>query len=589
MPLNRLSADQRDRYSEPSTAKKASSVEAKIEPTLAAQPKKKRADRRSDAMRRLRRRQRLSPITRKILLVNLLALLIPIVGMLYLGPYRDSLIQQELEALKEQGEIFSGALGEGAIGLLENGQEVLNIVPARDLVRRLSAASEVRARFFLADGSLAVDSRLLGDGSADILVEELEAPVLEEPTVPVKPVLNWIDRLSHWVDSHEYPIYSDHLNPTVSDYSETVTALSGEYATAVRRDDENNLILSVALPVQRFVHVFGALMLSRDGARIEQAMADVRLTILIVFAGALVITVLVSLYFAGTIARPLHRLADAAEKVRHSVGREPDTIPDLSYRSDEIGDLSGVLREMTGALTSRITAIERFAADVSHEIKNPLTSLKSAIETIQRIENADHQRELLRIVKDDVERLDRLITDISDASRLDAELGRTEANDIDLARMIETLVSMRRTVRGEGDAEGGVSVRHEVAGDGPFVVKGMESRLVQVLQNLIDNAVSFSPPDGTITLSLGRDDGWVVVRCEDEGPGLPEGKLEAIFDRFYSERPQHEKFGAHSGLGLSICKQIIEAHDGAIHAENRRPQNGRPGGARFVIRLPAAV
>jgi len=312
----------------------------------------------------------------------------------------------------------------------------------------------------------------------------------------------------------------------------------------------------------------------------------VRLTILYIFAGALVITVLVSFYFAGTIARPLHKLADAAEAVRHSVGREHDSIPDLRHRSDEIGDLSGVLREMTGALTSRITAIERFAADVSHEIKNPLTSLKSAIETIQRIENPDHQRELLRIVKEDVERLDRLITDISDASRLDAELGRTEAEEIDLAQMVETLVSMRQTVRGEGN-EAAVTLRFEREDDGPFLVRGMEGRLVQVLQNLIGNAESFSPPGGMITLSVFREDAWVLVHCDDEGPGLPAGKLEAIFDRFYSERPEHEKFGAHSGLGLSICKQIIEAHDGAIHAENLSPRNGKAGGARFVIRLPA--
>lgn len=577
------------------TAEKPVSREEETRAAQKAARAERRADkRRSRAVRRLRRRQRLSPLTRKILAVNLLALLIPVVGMLYLGPYRESLIAQEIDALREQGEIFSGALGEGAIGLLDNGQEVLNIVPARDLVRRLSAASEVRARFFLADGSLAVDSRQLGSAGQQILVEELDDPIADDPIEPVvNPILSWLDGLSHWIENRDYPLYRDHLNPTVTDYPESARALQGESAYAVRRTEDRNLVLTVALPVQRYVHVFGSLMLSRDGARIDEAMRDVRLTIMAVFAGALVITTLVSLYFASTIARPLHRLAEAAEKVRHSVGRDPDTIPDLTGRQDEIGDLSAVLREMTSALTTRITAIERFAADVSHEIKNPLTSLKSAIETVQRVKDPDHQRELLRIVKEDVERLDRLITDISDASRLDAELGRVQNEDVDLAEMLEMLVGMRRTARGDGvpneDAAPQGPVIHFTRRDeGPFLVGGMESRLVQVFQNLIGNAESFSPQEGSITVSVAREGNWIVATCEDEGPGIPASKLEEIFSRFYTERPQHEKFGAHSGLGLSICKQIVEAHGGAIHAENRTGPDGRPKGARFVVRLPAA-
>jgi two-component system sensor histidine kinase ChvG len=569
---------------------------------------------RAKAMRRLRRRQRLSPLTRKILAVNLLALIIPVLGMLYLGPYRDRLVEQELFALKEQGEIFSGALGEGAIGLLANGQEVLNIVPARDLVRRLSEAGDVRARFYLADGSLAVDSRRLGVTGQDIMVEELQDPIEKDDTLdPVmNPIIRWLDDLSHWIDNRDYDRYQDHRESTVGDYPEAIRALSGETVGYVRQDANRELVLTVALPVARYVHVFGSLMLSRDGARIDTAMRDVRLTVLAVFAGALVITTLLSLYFAGTIARPLHRLAEAAEKVRHSVGRDAIAIPDLTKRHDEIGDLSGVLREMTEALTSRITAIERFAADVSHEIKNPLTSLKSAIETVQRVENPDHQRELLRIVKEDVERLDRLITDISDSSRLDAELGRIQTEEVDIAQMLDMLVSIHRTARGTSSQRDGAASEREIQGDppavdtttppssksvltftcnnnGPFVVAGMESRLVQVFQNIISNAESFSPKGGKISLVVARDENWIVARCDDEGPGLPSGKLDAIFNRFYTERPEHEKFGGHSGLGLSICKQIVEAHGGAIHAENRTGPEGTILGARFVVRLPAAA
>lgn len=562
--------------------------------------KEKRAEkRRARAAARLRKkkRHRLSPLTRKIMAVNLLALLIPVIGMLYLGPYRERLIDQEIESLREQGEIFSGALGESAIGLLSNGQEVLNIVPAREIVRRLSDASGVRARFFLADGSLAVDSSQLGSLGKQILVEELSDPDQSGTFEPVmNPIAQWFDDLSHWVDTREYELYLDRRNSTVLDYPEAVMALSGDIAAAVRRDENRNLVLTVALPVQRYVHVFGSLMLSRDGARVEEAMREVRLTILMVCSGALVITVLVSLYFAGTIARPLHRLAEAAEKVRHSVGRDPEVIPDLTRRYDEIGDLSAVLREMTAALSSRITAIERFAADVSHEIKNPLTSLKSAIETVQRVKDPEHQRELLRIVKEDVERLDRLITDISDASRLDAELGRVETTDIDLGDMLDLLVGMHRTARGDGapDLDGeengpnGPIVGFHRVDDGPHVIAGMEGRLVQVFQNLIGNAESFSPPGGRIDLTVSREGAWVVATCDDEGPGLPPGKLEEIFSRFYSERPEHEKFGAHSGLGLSICKQIVEAHGGAIHAENRKGPDGKTIGAHFVLRMPAA-
>ncbi|NMM45178.1 HAMP domain-containing protein [Rhodospirillaceae bacterium KN72] len=551
--------------------------------------------RRQRAERRLRRRHRLSPLTRKILAVNLLTLLIPVLGILYLGPYRDRLIEQELDALREHGEIFSGALGEGAIGLLDNGQEVLNLVPARDLVRRLSAASEVRARFFLADGSLAVDSRRLGQYGASILVEELDDPIDTDTFEPmVNPVLGAFEKVLHWIENRDYPLYHDRRDSTVADYPEAVRALSGEIVGVVRRDRNRNLVLSVALPVQRYVHVFGSLLLSRDGTRIDIAMRDVRLTVLAVFAVALVLTTLLSLYFAGTIARPIHRLAEAAEKVRHSVGRDPATIPDLTKRRDEIGDLSAVLREMTEALTSRITAIERFAADVSHEIKNPLTSLKSAIETIQRVKSQDQQRELLRIVKEDVERLDRLITDISDASRLDAELGRVETETVDLSVMMDVLVGMRRTAHGDDEPELARDkdrpvLSATVLGDGPFTVQGNEDRLVQVLQNLISNAESFSPPGGRITLSVRREANWIELRCEDEGPGIPDNKLAAIFDRFYTERPDHEAFGGHSGLGLSICKQIAEAHGGTITAENRVGRDGNRGGARFILRLPAAA
>jgi len=326
------------------------------------------------------------------------------------------------------------------------------------------------------------------------------------------------------------------------------------------------------------------LMLSKDGSEVEAALRNVRLTVLAVFAGALVVTILLSLYLARTIARPLHRLAEAAERVRRTIGRGDERIPDFTGRRDEIGDLSGVLHEMTDALRLRMVAIEGFAADVSHEIKNPLTSLRSAVETASRVDDPQQQQKLMAIILEDVQRLDRLITDISDASRLDAELGRAEAAPVDVAQMLTALAEIRRTAEQGAEAP---QLQVSIVGPGPFVVQGIESRLVQVFRNLIANAASFSPPGGRIAVTVDNNEDRVTVTVEDDGPGIPPAKLGAIFDRFYSERPSVEKFGTHSGLGLSISKRIIEAHGGGIHAENRHV-TGVGGGARLVVWLPSA-
>jgi two-component system sensor histidine kinase ChvG len=259
-------------------------------------------------------------------------------------------------------------------------------------------------------------------------------------------------------------------------------------------------------------------------------------------------------------------------------------IPDFTGRGDEIGDLSGSLREMTDALWQRMSAIERFAADVAHEIKNPLSSLRSAVETATRIEDPAKQRRLMAIIFDDVERLDRLITDISDASRLDAELGRLELAPVDIAAMLRALVDVDEATRTGDSPRPVVAVSVD---DCELIVPGIESRLSQVFRNVIDNAVSFSPPGGEIRLTARHDGRAVLVTVDDEGSGIPEEKLTAIFDRFYSERPLGEKFGTHSGLGLSISKQIVEAHRGMIWAENRKDAAGATIGARFCIRLPA--
>ncbi|MBP5859083.1 sensor histidine kinase [Marivibrio halodurans] len=539
-------------------------------------------------VRRLRPLRRVSPLTRRILAVNMIALLIPVLGLLYLGPYREGLIAQEMEALRTQGEIFSGALGEGAVEVLDSGEEELSLVPARHMIRRLSDPTRVRARLFDDAGEMVADSRQLGSVGAVVEVEELPAPSTTDELVD--PLADLVGDVVNLLDDHRYEVYRDPLAPSVSDFPEAVAALNGRIAERVRVEPDQDLILTVALPVQRYYQVRGALMLTKSGEKIEAAMRDVRITIALIFAGALVITVMMSLYLAGTIARPVRRLAEAAERVRQTVGRESADIPDFYDRDDEIGDLSAVLAEMTEALQRRLVEIERFAADVAHEIKNPLTSLRSAVETAARIKDPAQQQRLMSIIQDDVARLDRLISDISDASRLDAELSRSESAEVDLARMLSALAEMLNVPREERAREGGerpVRLVFEAEGAGPFTVRGSEDRLVQVFRNLIGNAESFSPPNGTIRITALRDGGMVEVRVDDEGPGIPPAKLKDIFERFYTERPEAEKFGTHSGLGLSISKQIVEAHDGTITASNRSNGQGAVHGARFSVRLPA--
>ena len=397
------------------------------------------------------------------------------------------------------------------------------------------------------------------------------------------------DRVYDWVvelvpSRHKHPAYRESDTGNAQDYSEAVRALRGESGAAVRSDPQTGgLVISVAVPVQRYKQVLGAVMLSNANGEIEEELRTVRLELLRIFGVALLVTVLLSVYLAGTIARPIRRLADAAERARGRGARVE--IPDLAGRGDEIGELSRSLREMTDTLWLRMSAIESFAADVAHEIKNPLSSLRSAVETAARIDDPDKRRRLMTIIQDDVERLDRLISDISDASRLDAELSRLEVAPTDIGAMLRALVDMHETTR----AEGAPHLTLDVAGDeGDLIVPGIETRLSQVFINVIANAVSFSPPDGEIRIHAGLDGRAVLVRVEDQGPGIPEDKLTAIFDRFYSERPAGEKFGTHSGLGLSISRQIVDAHRGRIWAENRTDAAGAVIGARFLIRLPAA-
>ncbi|MEM9682393.1 MAG: sensor histidine kinase [Pseudomonadota bacterium] len=528
-------------------------------------------------------RRVVSPLTRRILAVNVVALLIPIGGLLYVGPYRDSLIDADLESLRSQGEMIAGAIGESAIEITPTGGQFIDLEPARHIVRRLSAASRIRSRLFLTSGEMAADSSRLLGGRWVVQVQELPPP--RESNWMLDWLIDAIDVTVGWLSYGEkLEPYVERADQRAGDYPEVQRAFSGEIIGVVRAGGTSGYVLTVAIPVQRYRQVIGVLLLSKDGIEIEASVRAIRLTVLAVFAGAMLATILLSLYLARTIAQPVLRLAAAAERIRRSSRSQQQQIPDFTGRGDEIGELSGVLREMTGALHQRMDAIERFAADVSHEIKNPLTSLRSAVETAARVRDPEQLKRLMSVIQEDVQRLDRLITDISNASRLDAELSRAETEPVNIGSMVRALSDMYETTR----PPNGPVLTVEVADDAKLSVPGVEDRLVQVMRNLVANAQSFSPPGGSIVLKAARTNGYVEVQVEDEGPGIPETKIDAIFDRFYTERPKGEKFGTHSGLGLSISKQIVDAHRGTIRAMNRYAEDGSGSliGARFIVRLP---
>lgn len=538
------------------------------------------------------RRRPFSALTGRIVALNIIALAFLVGGVLYLDQFRTGLVDTRLSALLTQAEVIAGAIGEAATG----GPEATTIdgARARQILGRLVVPTHIRARLFDSSGALLVDSRDLFARS-EVFETRLPAPglwnkIIEETVQAYESVIMFLAR------GMPLQTYTEKAGQRALDYEEALAALAGTTATAVRTGDDGSLVLSAAVPVQRFKRVLGVLLASVETSEIEEMVRQERLAILEIFFIALAVTVLLSYALALTIARPVHQLAEAADKVSRGHGRNIQ-IPDFSKRRDEIGDLSRALRDMTEALYRRIDGIEAFAADVTHEIKNPLTSLRSAVETLERTSDAEKQAKLFQIVKDDVRRIDRLISDISNASRLDAELSRADMGAVDIGAMLKTLVEVYSSTA----QPDGPRVSLDIPADDALVVRGLESGLGQVVRNILDNAVSFSrgradKPAGDIAIAAMRGDGEIVITIDDEGPGIPETMLDDIFDRFYTERPEDEAFGIHSGLGLSISKQIIEAHDGSIEAQNRlceTPPDEDDGGqakvlgARFIIRLPA--
>ncbi len=573
-------------------------------------------------IRRFRDRYRFSSLTRRIVFLNVAALVLLVSGVLYLNQFRAGLIDSRVRSLLTQGEIIAGAIAASAtidtdaitidperlLGLkqgetaspADQGIKTLefpiNPERAAPILRRLISPTKTRAKIYDTEGSLIVDSRSLYLRDQ---ILSFDLPPLETERKSTFAEL-WQSYVG-WLFASDLPVYKELGPEQGKDYPEVVAALAGASVSIVRVNEQQKMIVSVAVPVQRFRAVLGALVLSTKGGDIDSTLRAERWAILRMFLVALGVTILLSFLLAGTIAGPVRRLADAADRVRKGIAARVE-IPDFTHRRDEIGELSGSLRDMTTALYNRIDAIENFAADVAHELKNPLTSLRSAVETLPLAKTKAARQRLVEIVQDDVRRLDRLISDISDASRLDAELAREEFSIVEIVDILETVVMVTNETRKDGMPEVHLEIDTDERDGSRLRVSGHASRLGQVVRNLLDNAISFSPPNGRITVAVRRVGREIEITVEDEGPGIRPESLGRIFDRFHTDRPGDDEFGKNSGLGLSISKQVIDAHRGRIWAENRigvsepdpesdpdsaGPPASRVLGARFVVRLPA--
>jgi two-component system, OmpR family, sensor histidine kinase ChvG len=558
-----------------------------------------------------------SSLTRRIVVLNLAGLFALFVGFLYLNQFREGLIESRVQSLLTQGEIIAASVAASAtvetdaisidpdkllqlqagesLGLSEEALSPLefSINPERvaPLLRRLVTPTRTRARIFDKEGLLTLDSRNFY-ARGDIL--RFDLPPIGQPEEPTLLERTW-SLFKNRLGRADLPSSDDSGSVSSRNFPEVVRALTGQPGSVVRVNTKGETIVSVAVPIQRLRSVQGALLLSTQGGDIDAIIATERYAFLRIFLVAAGVMTVLSVLLANTIAEPMRRLAAAAERVRRGK-RVREEIPDYTDRHDEVGLLSGSLRDMTHALYNRIEAIESFAADVAHELKNPLTSLRSAVETLPLARTNDARDRLLAVVRHDVKRLDRLITDISDASRLDAELARADQVPVDVQSLLEAVVGIQNEIHRPGQPEIDLVIRPHALKREAFKILGHDSRIGQVIANLIENAKSFSPPDSKIKVELARQADTIVVRVEDEGPGIPPHALERIFERFYTDRPDHG-FGQNSGLGLSISRQIVEAHLGHIQAENRpitNVMNGEPsegrrfsGGACFTVTLPA--
>lgn len=519
-----------------------------------------------------------SALTWRILGFNALALIVLTGGVILVQFSGRDLVEERLNSVEQQAVIVASAIAGYAT---DEQNTTLSLETAEPLLGQLIRPTlpQLRARLYLpSSNAAALDTRLLLPRN---IVRKEELPPLDTASR----IKTWLQRIYDGVMGvrpfAQLAPYSEGSGDWHA-YREVVNAFAGQISTAERVDDQNRLVLSVAVPIQRVRAVQGVLFVTTEGGDIDDILRQERFTLIEVFLVGFAVMLVSSLYLASTIAEPIKRLAAAADIVRSGAGGRGD-IPNFPERTDEIGDLADSFRSMTGNLYDRIDAIESFAADVAHELKNPLTSLASAVEMFSRAKDDESRARLLKIVRGDIKRIDRLITDISDASRLDAELSRESKEPVDLSRLLATIIEIYRMTDTPRHAE---FVLHDELPPGA-VVKGRDERLGQVFRNLIDNAVSFSPEGGRVIVTASRNDMVARITVEDEGPGIPPENLESIFQRFYTTERPGDHFGRNSGLGLSIARQIIEGAGGRIYAENR-PSTDHRSGARLIVELPLA-
>ncbi|MDD9900412.1 MAG: stimulus-sensing domain-containing protein [Alphaproteobacteria bacterium] len=522
----------------------------------------------------------ISPLSLRILAVNVAALLVLVVGLLYTGQYERSLIDNELNALQAEGRLVMAALAQNGVRETEEGVLVLAEDLARHALRDIIDTSRLRILVFDKTGTPLLDShQLLGPGG---IVEMVELD-------PPKSTWNIALLTKHYTAKAlsllptrlKLKSYPAAQKKNAGDYPGILPALEGAANKTAWRDQDERLLMTASLPVQKLKNVLGAALLMRDGKTVTNAVTTMQITVLKIFGLALSVTVLLSLYLSEAIVRPIVRLALATKNVRRSLTLK-DELPDLSYRGDEIGDLSTAFRDMTFALADRIDSIHHFAADVAHEIKNPLASVQSAVETLARVQDPAQQKQLLDIIRNDVQRMTRLVTDISTASRLDSELRKAERTTFNFTDTVRHVIDTERTNAEQAKKD----IIFSAEKGQRIPITGNEVQLAQVVHNLIDNALSFSIEDGKIVILLKTEKNRAFLTVDNEGPHIPEDKMETIFSRFYSERPKTEKFGQHSGLGLSITRQIISLHHGEVFAANLKDADGTPAGVRFTVILP---
>ena len=527
------------------------------------------------------KKPRVSLLTLRILMIVVFPTAMFFIGLLHLDQYRQTVLQSEIDALYRQGNTLARTIGLTDAEYSVQARRRISELTVQRASQLIASIPDARIRIFQPNGNL------ISDSATSTRLTPPNIKVIRRQDMVQKGFVAWVRESVALLGTilsprDDYPLYQTGPKVSAQDFPAVQAALNGEPASLILRDRKGRLVLGVAVPVRSLRVVRGALLITASGVQAERDIEQVQFTFFQVFLGILLVTILLGIYLSRSIIGPISKLALGANQIRLNQ-HQSLALPDIINRKDEIGTLARDLSAMTDELQERMRATASFAADVSHELKNPLTSLRSAVETMARLKNKDQQEQLMQIILDDVSRLNRLITDISSASRLDADLSEAIYQIIDLGDLLKNFVASRDLA---SDQKNGFTLELKTQKT-PIYVDVVVDRLVQVLDNLYANAETFSPQDGVIKISLISEKDQAIIKVMDDGPGIPPSKLDTIFNRFYTERPEGETFGKHSGLGLSISRQIIETLGGTLVADNRKQRRGAfKTGAAFTITLP---